>query len=475
MSEKSIVVRDTGTLNSRGQSSFMSDWKHRFVAFAGGWGAGKTWAGCEKLLALHCYNACREEVISVGGNDVVSLEPTFVSSAIVGLTFRSLWDTVVPTMLMALKRCGLGYELKKSDKEIVLTDFSRGMDLSLIYLRTAEDPERITGWEVGAFLCDEAARYKEDRRNPRNDPITQIRGRLRDGRAKKLQGLFTYTNEGAHTRVFEEFHASKSDHALYRGSTRDNPHVAESFVEDLVANLTPELQDQYIEGGAIDLRGGSVYSSFDKGEHVSSNVMLNERYPLAVMFDYNRDPGMHAYIGQFWSAEDRVVIVHEIHSRRMDIRGCVREIARAILQEGGIGRYDNSIDVYADATGNQEDAQGESDHVMTFQFLRHAIPNCDFHNKIPSHNPPVSTRVNTMNMAMKSVDGKSHYVHHSRCHRLTADYASLVWGDNGKIDDSDRERTHGSSAVGYFVSSVRPIFILNWDGSHRFGVVADGQ
>ena len=464
--EKQIAIEDTATLNTNGQDLFVGDWDHEYVALEGGWGSGKTWAGVEKLLTLHCFNAVNE----VERDGVVQFVPTFVPSAMIGLDFRSLWDTVIPNLENALERFGIEYEIKKSDKEIIIRNFSSGRRNSIIYLRTAEEPDRITGWEVGSFLCDEAARYKEDRLNPKNDPLTQVRGRLRHPKAKFRQGLFTYTNEGAHTRVYQEFHSNKKNHALYRASTRGNPHLPVEFVESVESALTPELVEQYIDGGAIDLSGGSVYSQFDRSIHVSDDAVLNDRYPLALMMDFNREPGMHAYIGQYWAAEDRVVIVYEIHARRLDVRGCIRTAARIILDNGGAVRYGGRLQVFADATGKAQHASGPSDHEMMFKFIGEYLPGVEIVDRIPKSNPMVSERVNTVNLAMKEVSGKPHYVHHPRCERLTCDFVGLTWADNGKINERDKLLTHASSAVGYFITKVRPMVTIKFGGSARFGV-----
>src|SRR5438270_11049747 len=43
--------------NPGAQRDFMDDYTHRYCALAGGWFAGKTWAGARKLVDLHLHNA----------------------------------------------------------------------------------------------------------------------------------------------------------------------------------------------------------------------------------------------------------------------------------------------------------------------------------------------------------------------------------------------------------------------------------
>jgi hypothetical protein len=73
--------------NAGGQEAFMDDYDHRFCALAGGWYAGKTWAGARKTANLHSTT-----------RSTTTGEPTGVNSLIVGQDYSLATTINVPEM-----------------------------------------------------------------------------------------------------------------------------------------------------------------------------------------------------------------------------------------------------------------------------------------------------------------------------------------------------------------------------------------
>src|SRR5258706_130234 len=182
--------------NPGAQRSFMDDYTHRYCALAGGWFAGKTWAGARKLADLHLHNALDDRE-----------RPTGVESAVIAPTYQLANDFAIPELRRTLDEMGLRYDFIADPKRycFVLPDLGSRKEPSEILIRTADAPERITGWTVGAIWGDEAARWKCDRHVPQNDPFIQADARLRDPRARLLQFIVTITHESDDTRVHRDF------------------------------------------------------------------------------------------------------------------------------------------------------------------------------------------------------------------------------------------------------------------------------
>src|SRR5438876_6949725 len=202
--------RDLFHPNSGAQIEFMDDYTHRYCALAGGWFAGKTFAGARKLVDLHLENAFDHRN-----------RPTGVKSAVIAPTYQLANDFDIPELCRAFEVMKLEYEFIADPKRycFLLPDLGTRREPSEILIRTADAPERITGWTVGAIWGDEAARWKCDRHVPRNDPFIQADARLRDPRARFLQFMVTFTHEGDDTRVYRDFELDpKPDHVLYRAA-----------------------------------------------------------------------------------------------------------------------------------------------------------------------------------------------------------------------------------------------------------------
>ena len=303
----------TCTLNPGGQTSFAHDFTSYMVALQGGWGSGKTYIGARKFCYIHYLNAFK---FTFCDGDWYRGEKLFVPSVVVAPTYSNAMDFDCPNIYDALDDQGLEYKFHSfgpiaggrfSGPAIEVFDYGTKERPSLMLIRTADSPKRITGFEVGQAWGDEPARWKENRFEPLNDAFIQLLGRVRHPKANIIQMNFTYTNEGDETRIYEEMHNGNPDRSLHTASTRENP-IMDKFVERQMANLTPELAEQYIEGGAANFRGGKVYSRFSIENNVDGGLKYIPELPLHISFDFNSEPGMHAELGQYHKSQDCLVV-----------------------------------------------------------------------------------------------------------------------------------------------------------------------
>ena len=437
-----------------GQTGFAEDWEHPFVALEGGQGAGKSWIGARKLLTLHRNNAFDDNG-----------DATYVPSAVLAPTYSNLMDFDVPMLQEAMNEVGMSYSWRGPNQALstgqysgpgfVLHDFGTKKKPSALLLRTADSPKRITGWEVGAAWGDEAARWKDDRHDPLNDPYIQLMGRVRHPDARFIQRIFTYTNEGDATRIYEEFHAGHPTHALYRARTKDNLKMAD-FYEIQKALLPGDLAKQYLDGGAMNLRGRTLYSMFDEGVHVVNNIDIVDHLPLHLSMDFNIAPGMHAEIGQYDPINDIFTTVHEIHAPRLDVLGTMDIFIKYINDAGGWKRKE-PLEVYGDATGGTQHwaGTGETCYQLVAEKLDSA--NIPFRLRVSRSNPFVKDRVNTVNAALEDATGTRHWQIHERCEVLIADLKQMRYDNFGEPDKTDQKYSHASEAEGYRIYRLRPI------------------
>lgn len=460
--------------NPGGQFDFWCDWEpafndaggrvNRFWFLEGGWASGKTFIGARKLLAGHVWNAFDAEG-----------EPTFVPSAVVGPTYRAMDDFQLPQLKDGLREMGLSYEWREGDKELVLPDLGTRDDPSRLIFRTAEKPETITGWEVGFAWGDEAARWKEDRENPLYDPYVQLTGRVRHPRSNYRGLIFTYTNEGDHTRIYEEAHSGKPGHAVYRARTRDNMTASiQEFYNTQLGLLNPLTAEQYLDGGAMNLRGARCYSVWDSVfNRLPIGWKWNYNLPLVLTLDFNIAPGMHGVIGQRNKILDEAYCVREIFRPRLDLPGLMNEFKQYLITNKLI---DNNkfmfpmLEIHGDATGSSDSAQtGESCYHVVRRFLDEMkIP---YAIKISGQNPLIVDRTLAMNCAFRDMDGKAHlFINNEQCPRLVEDLKFVRYDEKGVMDKSNQNYTHASDAVGYWIYYVRPVRVKPRETKSRFAM-----
>jgi len=458
----------TTTPNPGGQTSFADDWEHFLVALEGGWFSGKSYIGASKLIALHMNNSFDYEG-----------RPTFLPSGVVATTYSNLMDFCVPHLREALDENNIDYRWHGTGPisggmyagpAIVVNSFGTRKKPNVILLRTADAPDKITGFTIGAAWCDEPARWKCDFYNPLYDPLVQIFGRVRYPHKERdgviLQIMMTYTNEGQSNRVYKEMHNGKPDRVCYRAGTKENPHAAD-FYERQKGMLTAELCGQYLEGLALDLKGSHVYNQFTT-DNIDASIEYNKRLPLHISLDFNIRPGMHIEIGQYDPANDMILVVDEIYEQNLDLVSAMERVY-AWVAARDINFSVEPLQVYGDATGGSRWAgRGLSCYDLLQEVLdRHHI---NYRMLVTASNPPVDSRVNHFNCAIKDVAKNIHWKCSPRCVRLIDDMQSMKFDEYGNIEKVDQKYGHASDAEGYRVFVLRPIRKIQTIGEARFGV-----
>lgn len=437
-----------------GQQDFWNDHESMFQFLEGGWGAGKTWIGARKFLDIHLFNS-----FDNAGN------PTWVPSAMLGPTLTSIMDYQLPAIEDAAAEIGITAVYKQEldrgrlKSVIYFPELSGAGKYNFIIVRTAERPELITGWEVGAAWGDEAARWKVDRVNPKNDPYLQLTGRVRHPKARVKRLIFTYTNEGDLTRVYEEAHGDKPGHRAFTARTADNDIVKE-FYEMQRMLLSKDLADQYLEGGVVRMKGAMIYPEFNKDIHVkpAGTIQLDKNKPLALMMDFNIAPGNHFYIGQIDKTEKiynrSFKIKQEIYAPRMNV---LTGMDRFIETVGSGETFDfPELHVYGDATGENEWAGTSESH---YQLVRMKLDKAGIPYRVilKGKNPPIADREAAVNSALMDLENRPHIEIDETCTHLIDDFSKMARGKDGRFDkDANPDLGHGSDAVGYCIDIERP-------------------
>jgi len=200
-----------------------------YPGMVSGFGGGKSWAGSAKLVAGH---------IAFPGTDSLAVAPTFPNAR----------QIVIPALVERLTEAGIAHTVDRSHFEIRTPGLG-----STILVHSGINAERITGFEVGRTWIDEPARIPDYEEAKRNVWIAAL-GRTRDHRVPASMRFIaiTGTHEGRGTWVHRKWEQDrKPGYSLHRGSTFENPYMAEK-AEELVAELDADLARQYVFGGAVE-------------------------------------------------------------------------------------------------------------------------------------------------------------------------------------------------------------------------------
>jgi len=191
------------------QLAFVAD-DTRFTAFIGGIGSGKTHAGCAKAL-LHCNKP------GLG--------------LVVAPTYKMLKDATIRTFKDVAGDAWL--DLNKSEM------LARVANAEVLF-RSSDKPERLRGPNLSWAFLDEAALSNE-----RTWQI--VIGRLRAG-GEAGPAWITTTPKGRNW-VWREFvEKQRSEYAVHRARTDENPYLADEYIRDLEAAYTGSFAAQELGG-----------------------------------------------------------------------------------------------------------------------------------------------------------------------------------------------------------------------------------
>jgi hypothetical protein len=220
-----------------------------------------------------------------------------------------------------------------------------------------------------------------------------------------------------------------------RGATRDNPHLAESYIDNLRRTLPPNLYRSRVLGEFAPPEG-LVYSTFAREHHVAP-------------CDYV--PGVRLLIGQDFNNSPMASVLMQ------DIGDCTHVIAEIVeagtteehgaklarLVEGlGVrrerGRFPSSaVVIVPDASGSsRQHATGDSDHAI--------LARAGFALDGPAANPLIKDRDNAVLARLQTADGVRRLKIDPSCRRTIAALGGLKHRGRERS-----EHSHPIDALGY--------------------------
>lgn len=208
------MVTETLTFkaNAGAQEDFLKS-HEPFPAFVGGFGSGKTAAGCAKAFFFTIQNP--------GANGCITEPVSGMLADPLMESWRKLWGEYEGQLWVEKGRLGPNWQIEFP---------SLG---SHILLRSAETPGRLIGFEVAWAWMDEAA---ESEGGSQEDAFLNLVARRRQKGFRHWLGITT-TSAGRDWIWRDWVERPKKGHALFQASSYDNPYRDEGALEEVVAEF----------------------------------------------------------------------------------------------------------------------------------------------------------------------------------------------------------------------------------------------
>lgn len=412
------------------QAQFLS-LPHKFRGYVGGFGSGKTWAGCGGT-AKHHYEFPR------------------VNSAYFAPTYPQIRDIFYPTVEEAFADWGLRAVVKETNHEV---EVWRGRNfLGMVLCRSMENPATIVGFKIGHALVDEIDLMEPAKAQ---QAWRKIIARMRYKREGLRNGIdVTTTPEGfrfVYSQFVQQLRGKPEMAKLYglvQSSTYDNEaNLPEGYIDSLLATYPENLIDAYINGAFVNLKTGTVHAPYHRKLNHCDDAPL-EGEPIYVGQDFNvgkmasvihvKRNGLPRAVGELVNGYDTPDIIRQLKERYWKF-------------ENGQFRATREIRVYPDASGGSRKSVNASETDLA--LLRQA----GFMVCAPASNPPVKDRILAMNAMFLNVAGERRYlVNENLCPHYADCLEQQAWGNNGEPDKSTGH-DHHNEAAGYFIHFEYPV------------------
>lgn len=394
----------------------------KFRCYTGGFGSGKTWAGCGDI-SKHHYEHPR------------------VTTGYFAPTYPQIRDIFYPTIEECAFDWGLRVEIKESNKEAHF--YSGKQYRGTTICRSMDNPSSIVGFKIGHALVDEIDVMHTDKAR---QAWRKIIARMRYNIDGLRNGIAVTTTPEGFKFTYEQFvkEANKSPekqklYGLIQASTYDNEiNLPDDYIDSLKESYPPQLIEAYLNGQFVNLASGAVYPEFDrKLNHTDELILPNE--PLHIGMDFNVLK-MAAAVNVIRNGEPRAL------AELTGIRDTPAMVD--VIKE----KYPNhKIMVYPDASGQNTSSKSstESDH----SILRQA----GFSVYVDGSNPRIKDRVNAVNAMILNSKGERRFkINTNTCPELTEGLEQQIYDKQG-MPDKAAGVDHLNDAFGYMISQKYPI------------------
>lgn len=408
---------------TRPQAAFLQ-LPHKFRAYVGGFGSGKTWVGCTSI--------CEE----------VWAHPR-INQGYFAPTYPQIRDIFYPTIEEVAFEMGLRIKINQGNKEVHFYEGKKYRSTAIC--RSMDSPEQIVGFKIGNALIDEL-----DVMKPEKAMLAwrKIIARMRYKKDGLRNGIDVATTPEGFRFVYEQFYKAPAEkpelqalYGLIQASTYENAaFLPDDYIPSLLASYPAQLVDAYLNGQFVNLTSGAVYPDFSRMlNHTDAEIQANE--PLHVGMDFNVY-NCTAQIGVI--RDNKPLILDELTGVR-DTPAIAKMLADRYKANG------HHVTVYPDASGRGHKTVNAA--LSDLQIIKdHGLAIC-----ARDSNPAVKDRVAAVNASILNAKGeRSLLVNTRKCPALTEALEQQVYDKNGE-PDKESGKDHPPDALGYFVHFRWPI------------------
>lgn len=400
------------------QDIFLNGLGTKFRAYVGGYGSGKTFVGCLDLLIFFSrYPGTKQGYF--------------------GPTYPSIRDIFYPTFEEAAHLMGFRVEVREGNKEVHIY---RGRQYyGTVICRSMELPKTIVGFKIARALVDEIDTLPKAKANR---AWIKIIARMRLAIDGVVNSIGVTTTPEGFMFVYEKFANNPTQsYSMVQASTYENEqYLPDDYIDSLKEDYPEHLISAYLDGRFVNLTSGTVYRSYNRIAHRSTET-VRDKEPLFIGMDFNvTKQAASVWVkrdgGKQWHAVDELVDMFDTPE------------AITIIKS----RYaDHDIYLYPDASGGSRKTVDASTSDIAL------LEQAGFRIRANKSNPGVKDRINATNGAFERGILR---VNDAKCPTIAGCLEQQVYGVNGEPDKksgNDHQNDATTYPIAYEFPIVKPV------------------
>lgn len=417
------------------------------AGLVGGFGCGKTVAGCRLAIALAYANPGLAGLYAC-------------------LDYPILVDAILPVFEAELRRLGLieGVDYTIDHRQVCTLHTAqdhtgRG---SVIYFRPADGARNLRKLVSNTYawaVKDESGLYVDEAHR-------KIEERVRHGAATVRVIADVTTPEGLGP-LYDQYVTEPRKRAasagvaglidnepnrLVRGRTYDNPHLDSTYVQRLLERYDDRLVRAYLEGHFVPMQEGLCFR-FEEWTHATPQAEYDEHLPICLAWDFNVNPMSvtlnHWRNEQAWTFDE--IVLPTSHTDDTCEAFLTGRTASGRAYNGHVG----GVWIFGDAAGR---ARSTKAHVTDYDIIKDRLGHLPgYFERFPLHNPSQRESINTLNALLRNGNGEVSYSIHPRCVETIKSWQSTVYDDKGQIEKGADSYEHLTDGLRYFAWEIAPL------------------
>lgn len=244
------------------QQEFHGD-NAKYRAFGGGFGNGKTSAGCAEAFMLSMEYPGTEGLIARKTRPELKATTQNVFFKGGGGNVATDWTGCPPELIRTFN---------KTEGKLTL------INESVIHFWPLDDPDKLTNLNLGWYLIDQAEEVSEDM-------FLMLNGRLRR-RNSPRKGMILF-NPNGHDWIWRRFlHLEYPQHTLIHAKTSDNPNLPSDYIEQF-SGYPKAWRERFFEG-SFDVFTDQIWPEFDPDVHVIRPFEIPAWFEIVEGIDHGR-------------------------------------------------------------------------------------------------------------------------------------------------------------------------------------------